>query len=108
MAATSKNRRNQKSAAMPVRGENWAEVVRAHLSKVREVAAVFARREDNVIHVYSVAREFKDNIYSRLLRLEGFIEKALPDLRFEFHVRAHQGREVSQAAPLGSEPLFLR
>jgi hypothetical protein len=96
------------SARAAVRPKDWREALRAHLAKVPEVDGVFMSAEKNVIHVYSVVLEFNDRLYKRLLKQESLIEKGFPEIAFEFHTRAHQGREPHFAVPFDAEQVFLR
>jgi hypothetical protein len=43
-----------------------------------------------------------------LLKQERRIEREFPQVQFEFHTRAHQGREPIRAVPFGSQSLFVR
>jgi hypothetical protein len=79
-----------------------------HLATIQDVDAVFVSTEDDVVHVYSIVREFDDGAYEKLLKKEEEIQQACPEIVFEFHVRAHQGRVPSEAAPLESQPVFIR
>jgi hypothetical protein len=80
-----------------------------HFSRVREVDAVFVSLDDDgLVHVYSVVPEYRNNLYGKLLKQERRIEGEFAELNFEFHVRAHQGREVVRAVPFGSQLLFKR
>ena len=77
-----------------------ADVIRRALSRVPTIDAVFLLTDDaNVVHVFSVVREFQSKLYDKLLTKERAIEKDLPEIAFEFHVRAHQGREPAEAVP---------
>lgn len=86
-----------------------ADVICRALSKTPAIDAVFLLTDDaNVVHVFSVVREFQSKLYDTLLRKERAIEKALPEIAFEFHVRAHQGREPAEAAPFEAELVYAR
>jgi hypothetical protein len=89
------------------RTKNWQEAIRLHLAKVPEVDAVFVNREKQAVHVYSIVHEFSDG-YPLLSKKEKLIEKAFPKISFEFHTRAHQGREPHYAAPWDAELVFSR
>jgi hypothetical protein len=79
------------------------------LSKVESIHAVFLTTDDErIIHVYSVVSDYRPDLYDKLLKQERIVEKEFPKLTFEFHVRAHQGRQPSRAVPFGSQPLFVR
>jgi hypothetical protein len=89
--------------------EPYLLAVGRHLSKVSEIDAVFVWTDENeVMHVYSVVEDYRSKVYDKLLRQERLIEKDLPKLPLEFHVRAHQGRNPERAVPFGSRPVFLR
>lgn len=90
------------------RPKNWQDAIRLHLSRVPAVDAVFACKENGTVHLYSVVHDFEDSIYELLLKKESLIEKAFPRVSFEFHTRAHQGREPHYAAPWDAELVFLR
>jgi len=95
---------SKKQASQP---KDWREAVRLHLAKVVEVEAVFARIQDNVLHIYTVVAEFSEG-YQQLMKRERQVEKAFPKMRFDFHTRAHQGRIPHEAVPWDSEQVFLR
>ena len=78
-----------------------------HLSKIQEVDAVFVAAADKVVHVYSVVREH-GRFYQKLMKQEQLIEKEWPNVTFDFHVRAHQGREPFLAVPHGSQIIYTR
>ena len=86
--------------------ESWREAIRVHLSKVPEVDAVFVSVEDKTIHVYSVIEQFHKTNYKRLISRESRIEKAFPELSFEFHAWPHQGREPREAGPPNCELVY--
>lgn len=78
------------------------------LSKVPDVDAVFFAPDDDVIHVYTVVPEFDARVYEDLMRQERLIEKDWPGINFDFHTRAHQGREPVLAVPFGMHTAFVR
>lgn len=79
------------------------------LGKTPGVDAVFLLKDEvNVVHVYSVARQLRPAIYGRLLQTERTIEKKHPEVAFEFHLRAHQGRNPAEAVPLEAELVYSR
>jgi len=83
--------------------------VSKHLSKIPEIDAVFLLTdEDNIVHVYSVTREFQERMYDKLIKQQNRVEQDFPGTIFDFHVRAHQGRQANRAVPFGCEPVFLR
>ena len=87
----------------------YAPVICRHLSKVKEVDGLYAlEADDGVIHIYTVVGEFESKIYDKLLPRERVIEKECPDIHFDFHVRAHQGREPALAVPFDSRVIFTR
>lgn len=91
------------------RSRSCADVIGRTLSKTPEIDAVYILKDDgNVVHVFSVVREFQSKIYDKLLKKERAIEKDLPELAFEFHVRAHQGRAPAQSVPFESELVYMR
>lgn len=84
-------------------------LVASQLSKVVAIEAVFVLvDEDKKIHVYSVVPDFSFGLYKRLVKREEVIEKKLPGMKFDFHVRAHQGRKADRAVPVGALPVFVR
>ena len=86
-----------------------ADAIRRSLSKMPGIDAVFLLKDDaNIVHVFSVVRDFQSKIYDQLLKKEHAIEMALPEIAFEFHVRAHQGREPARAVPVDAELVFTR
>lgn len=87
----------------------FAQFIGRRLSSVKEVDAIFiAANEERVVHVYSVVRDFHADVYDELLKQEKRIEKKFPEARFDFHLRAHQGREPHLAVPADSRLLFFR
>lgn len=85
------------------------ELIGRILAGMREVDAVFLLRDGGgVLHVYSVVREFQPEIYGRLLKKERLIEGKLSQIAFEFHVRAHQGREPEEAVPVQAKMVYRR
>src|SRR5438067_13478240 len=86
-----------------------ADVIRRALSKTPAIDAVFLLTDDaNVVHVFSVVREFQPTLYDRLLKKERAIEKDLPEIAFEFHVRAYQGRAPAEVVPFEAELVDAR
>ena len=80
-----------------------------HFSAVRGVDAVFMSVDDEGWgRIFAVVREFDATIYRKIMAAEQRVEKALRSFRFEFRVRAHQGRPPSSAVPSGSELVFAR
>ena len=109
MATKKKPIRDNGSTVVIENRASRADVIRSILSKIREIDAVFVVTDDaNVVHVFSVVKEFQSNIYDKLLKRERAIEKHLPHLAFEFHVRAHQGWPPAQAAPIEAELVYAR
>jgi hypothetical protein len=104
--------RSVRPARSSKEGANGAlheQALRRRLSSVDAVRAVFLAADDEgIIHVYSVVPEYDSGFYDELLKQERLVEKEFPHLTFEFHVRAHQGREPARAVPFGSQPLFVR
>jgi hypothetical protein len=88
---------------------SWADVICRALSKVPEIDAIFLLTDEtSVVHVFSVVRDFQSKIYDKLLKKERALEKDLPEIPLEFHVRAHQGRESAQAVPFETELAYAR
>ena len=86
-----------------------ADVIHRALSKTPALAPGILLADDaNVVHVFSVVREFQSKLYDNLLKKERAIEKDLPEIAFEFHVRAHQGREPAEAVPFEAELVYAR
>jgi hypothetical protein len=98
-------RKPKADASMP---SDWREAIRTCLAKVRDVSAVFVCEENQTIHVYSVIPDFTDAVYKRLLKQEALVEKAFPNLSFEFHARVHQGQEPHFAVPHDAALVFQR
>ena len=88
---------------------SYEDMIRRVLSRTPEIDAVFLMTDDaNVVHVFSVVREFRPRIYDKLLKEERMIEEDFPEIPFEFHVRAHQGREPAEAVPFDAELVYTR
>jgi hypothetical protein len=99
---------NGSSAVMKSPG-SCEDVIHRALSKMPEIDAVFILTDDaNVVHVFSVVREFQSKLYDKLLKKERAIEQSLPQITFEFHVRAHQGRAPAQSVPFDAELVYAR
>lgn len=94
-------------AAVISRAESYQDVIARHLSKIADIDAVYLLADDtNVVHVFSVVKDYQSEIYDRLLKKERAIEKKCKHVAFEFHVRAHQGREPSEAVPYEAQLVF--
>ena len=97
------------SAVVNKRPPSCKDVIRRSLSKLHEIDAVFLLPDDaNTFHVFTVVRDFKAKLYDGLLKKERAIEKKFPEIAFEFHVRAHQGRTPAQAVPFEAELVYSR
>ncbi|HEV3445660.1 MAG TPA: hypothetical protein VG099_13515 [Gemmataceae bacterium] len=97
------------SALASKRAASCQDVIRRVLCKAREIEAVFLLTDDaNIVHVFSVVREFQAAFYDKLLKKEQTIAKVLPEIVFEFHLRAHQGREPALAVPFDAELVYCR
>lgn len=103
-----KSKPKKPAKARPARPKNWRDAIRLHFARVPTVDAVFVNTVSETIHVYSVVKEFREVYLKGILRQEDLIEKAFPDVSFEFHTRAHQGRKPSESGPWGSELVYLR
>ena len=90
------------------RAKDWREAIRLHLAKAPWVDAVFVGTENDTVHVYSVVKDLRDKYYEGLLKQENAIEKAFPEISFEFHTWVHQGREPSTSGPPFTELVYLR
>jgi hypothetical protein len=82
--------------------------VRLHLSRIGQIEAAYVSKEDDTFHIYSVMREYRPAIYSRLMKQEDLVEKDFPGVKLDFHTRASQGRDPSLAVPFGSQCAFTR
>jgi hypothetical protein len=99
--------KNRAREAKPV--SHLGTVLARHLSKVPRVEAVYVEHDDaRLVHVYSVVSDYDTAFYRKLLNQERRIEREMPEVSFEFHVRAHQGRRPGLAVPFGSVPVYLR
>jgi hypothetical protein len=83
-------------------------LVAHQLSNVPDIDAVYVWDDDGFVHVYSVVSDFSYALYKKLQSRERKIEKEFPEMIFDFHVRAHQGRKPDQAVPLGARAVFVR
>ncbi len=109
MAVNKKRSSANGSALATTSPASWAQLIRDVLCKTPQIDAVFLWRDDaNVVHVFSVIRDFQPKIYDQLLKKERAIERDLPEIAFEFHVRAHQGRQPAQAVPFDAVLVFAR
>lgn len=83
--------------------------VARHLSRVQEVAAVFAATDrDGICHIYSVVSEHESAVYKKIAKEEARIVEESPRMQFAFHVRAHQGRKPSLAVTRSVKAIFKR
>src|SRR5438067_1284241 len=86
MAGNKKRTSGNGSAVATTSPAFWVQVIRDVLSKTPPIDAVFLWRDDaNVVHVFSVVRDFQPKIYDQLLKKERAIERDLPETAFEFH-----------------------
>ena len=109
MALKKKPTTRNGSTLVSKRAVSCEDVIRRILSKAQNVEAVFLLTDDaDVVHVFSVVREFQSKLYDELLKKERAVEKVLPEIVFEFHVRAHQGRKPAQAVPCEAELVYAR
>lgn len=106
--AITKKAKSRKSGPKKQRAEDWRDAIRRHLSKVPEVDAVFVGIGESTIHIFSVIDDIHKTNYKRLISREDQIEKAFPDLAFEFHGWPHQGRDPREAGPPNCELVYLR
>jgi len=90
------------------RPKDWREAIRLYLAKAPGVDAVFVSTVTETVHVYSVVKQHREVYYKGIMRQEEAIEKAFPEVSFDFHTRAHQGRNPSESGPWGSELVYLR
>jgi hypothetical protein len=88
---------------------SYRDAVTRQLSQLPQVDAIFVLTDDaNVVHVFSVVREFPSKIYAPLLKKEKAVQKRFPGIAFDFHVRAHQGRAPAEAVPFEAELVYAR
>ncbi len=87
---------------------DWRAAIQRLFAKVSAVHAVFTYEFDDAIHVYSIVERFDDDSCGKIMKQESMLEKAFPDLSFEFHTRAHQGRKPSESGPWSSKLVYLR
>src|SRR5262249_40140561 len=108
---TMKNKANteNKPTVSLKRPPSHLDVICRLLSKTPEIDAIFLLTDDvNVLHVFSVVKEFQPKIYDKLLKKERAIEESFPEIAWEFHVRAHQGRDPAHAVPFEAYLVFAR
>jgi len=88
----------------------FEEPIRSRWSRIKAIDAVYLDVEvgTEVVHVYSLVPEFRSDLYRRLESPEKRLEGEFPEFQFEFHVRAHQGRNRSFAVPFDAQLLFSR
>lgn len=86
----------------------FSEAARSRLQTVPEVDAAFCSLDPlgHVYHIYALVAELDDQVVDRLMVHESALELQFPNLRLEFHVRAHQGRKTTILVPTGSTPLL--
>jgi hypothetical protein len=103
-----KSKPRKPPTSKPTRAKDWRDAIRLHLAKVPTVDAVFVNTASDTVHVYSIVERFRDESCGELMAQEAKVEKAFPKISFEFHTRAHQGRNPSESGPWGSELVYLR
>lgn len=105
-----KKTKNPRKTAKPKRSPpaDWRDAIRLHLAKVPEVDAVYVSTASATVHVVSVVENLRDTDYKRLIRQEDRIEKEFPEISFEFHATAHEGRKPTGKESNTSELVFLR
>ena len=104
-----RKRTSANSFAEAKKSQSCEGLVASQLSNIPGIDAVFIYADDDgAVHVYSVVPEFSFGLYKRLAKRERIIEKSLPQLRFDFHVRAHQGRKATRVVPIGARAVFVR
>jgi hypothetical protein len=109
MAAKRKSTRGNGLGVGLKKSGSFTRVIRGVLSKTRAIDAVYLFTDDtNVVHVFSVVRDFHSSLYNELLKKERAIERDFPEIHFEFHVRAHQGRPPAEAVRFDAELVFAR
>lgn len=87
---------------------DWRAAIRVHFAKVPEVDAVYVSTASATVHVYAVVASLRDTDYKRLMRQEDRIEKEYPEISFEFHATAHEGKKPTGKESHTSELVFLR
>ncbi len=105
MAITKKAKPKKRVSAHP---NTWRDAVRMYLSKVPTVDAVFVKEGNETVHVSSLVKEHRDKYYRGLYRQEQRVMNEYPEISFEFHTWAHQGRDPSKPGPWGTELVYLR
>jgi hypothetical protein len=113
MAKKKDKARNRTSSASLMENKAYSSfegAVARCLSKMKAIDAVYLLKdaEHDVVHVYSVVNDFASDLYPGLLRQERRMEGDFPEIKFEFHVRAHQGRQAFRAVPFGAQLVFAR
>ena len=109
MKVVKKSAKQRKApASKGARPKDWRDAIRLHLVKAPGVDAVFVNTVSDTIHVYSVVKEHREKYFKGLLQQEALVERAFPEVSFEFHTRVHQGRKPSESGPWGSELVYLR
>jgi hypothetical protein len=106
--AITKKAKSRKPGAKKLDPKDWRGALRRHLSKVPEVDAVYVSTASATVHVYSYVEDFHTTNYKRLIRQEDRVEKEFPEISFEFHTSAHQGRKPTGKEPNRSELIYLR
>jgi hypothetical protein len=91
----------------PSKPRDWRAGIRRYFTKVPTVDAVYVFAGET-IHVYTIVKELREKYYKGLLEQEGLFEKAYPEFSFDFHTRAHQGRDQSTWGSWGWELVYLR
>src|SRR2546425_8467903 len=88
--------------------KSYQELLAAQISSIPGVDAVFIYADnDGPVHVYSVVEDYSVEIYKKLLNCDRKIEKELPGMRLDFHVRAHHSKKPARVIPLGARPAIV-
>ena len=88
--------------------DSLTESIKRHLSHIPGIDAIYLSIANGIVHVYSVAADYTERVYGPLTAQERLIEMDFPAVQFDFHLRAHQGREPAEAVPTESELVFER
>lgn len=87
----------------------WQQAILRLVAPLKDVAGVFVQGDaPGTCEVYWVVEEVFTPAADQVLKKEHLLRKEFPDIRFYFHIWAHQGRAPQQTVPRGLTPLFVR
>ena len=79
-----------------------------HVSRMVQVIAICSRKEDNVIHVWTIIEAPDKVLENQIYAEEMKLMEHFPDILFDFHVIYLSGTDLSVVLPTDSEIVYMR